>query len=120
METALTPFAKRLFELRKARNWSQPELATKVGTSGPIIGRYERGEMTPSVQVARNLAEVLGVTLDFLCNEGGVPDVLQDKGMLDRLNALASVPGADREHILYVIDGLIRDAKARMTYGKIA
>ena len=58
--------AKRLHELRKEKGLSQPELGRLIGTSGAIIGRYERGEMTPSVEVAKKLADALEVTLDYL------------------------------------------------------
>jgi len=56
MATEETIFAGRLLALRKERGWSQPELGKKVGTSGAIIGRYERGEITPSIGVAQKLA----------------------------------------------------------------
>ena len=39
--------------LRKESGWSQKHLAEMIGTNGPIIDRYERGEMTPSVEVVR-------------------------------------------------------------------
>lgn len=39
----------KIQRLRKERGWNQKHLAEMIGTSGPIIGRYERGEMTPSV-----------------------------------------------------------------------
>jgi transcriptional regulator with XRE-family HTH domain len=110
-------FGKRLHALRRERGWSQPELAEKVSTSGPIIGRYERGDMTPSIEVAARLALVLGVTLDYLCNETGTPEALHDKPMVNRLAALNAIPEKDRDAILYLMDGLIRDAKARQTYG---
>ena len=62
-------FASRLLALRKQQGWSQPELAKKVGTSGAIIGRYERGKIIPSIGVARKLAEALAVTLDYLVGD---------------------------------------------------
>ena len=43
--------------------WSQPEVGKLIGTSGAIIGRYERGKMTLSVEVAKKLAEAFRVTL---------------------------------------------------------
>ena len=46
-------FAKRLHDLRRLKGWSQPEVGKLIGTSGAIIGRYERGEMTPSIEVAK-------------------------------------------------------------------
>ena len=109
-------FGKRLHDLRRQRGWSQIELAAKVETSGPIIGRYERGDMTPSIDMARKIADVLGATLDYLTGGGGTPEALQDKTMMRRIADLAVIPTHDREKILYLVDGLIRDAKARQAY----
>jgi len=40
------------------------DLGKKVGTSGDIIGRYERDEITPSAEVAFKLADVIDVSVD--------------------------------------------------------
>ena len=108
-------FASRLLALRKQRGWSQPTLAKKVGTSGAIIGRYERGEITPSIGVARKLSEALEVTLDYLVGDNELNGI-QDKAMLNRWQSLEALQSEDRERILYVIDSLMRDAKARQAY----
>ncbi|MBN2612903.1 MAG: helix-turn-helix transcriptional regulator [Bacteroidales bacterium] len=39
-------FGKRLFEARKKKGISQEELAEKLNTKGPVIGRYERDEVS--------------------------------------------------------------------------
>jgi transcriptional regulator with XRE-family HTH domain len=109
-------FPRRLHELRKARGWSQPELAALIGTSGTIIGRYERGIITPSIDVARRLAAVLGVTIDYLVADGGPANALQDKAMIERWDAIAHVPKEDRDRILFVLDSLIREAQTRLAY----
>ena len=111
-------FGPRVLSLRKAQGWSQPELGKRIGTSGAIIGRYERGEMTPSIDVACKLADVLGVTLDYLLRDSGIPAALQDREMVERWEALNTLNPEDRERILFVVDGLIRDAKARETYSQ--
>jgi transcriptional regulator with XRE-family HTH domain len=74
------------------------------------------GEITPSIEVARKLADAFGVTVDSLVSERELPEILKDKEMLERWKALAEVPDPDRDRILFVIDGLIRDAKARQAY----
>lgn len=71
--------------LRKQQGWSQQQLAKKIGTSGPIVGRYERGEMTPSVEVTKKLADTFGVTLDFLVDDTGKTAEIKDKAMLQRI-----------------------------------
>ena len=116
MGEELPPFSKRILMLRKQKGWSQPELARRVGTSGPIIGRYERGEMTPSIEVAKKLADAFGVTLDYLVADRDLPNILQDKEMLQRLEAIAALPEEERLRILSVVDSLIRDFKARQAY----
>jgi transcriptional regulator with XRE-family HTH domain len=110
-------FGRRLHELRKQHGWSQPDLGKKIGTSGTIIGRYERGEMTPSIEVARKLADVFGVTVDSLVANRGGPDILKSPEMLARWEAIDELPDEDRQRILFVVDGLIRDARARQAYG---
>jgi transcriptional regulator with XRE-family HTH domain len=117
-DTIPGPFAKRVLELRKQRDWSQGDLAKKIGTSAAIVGRYERGEMTPSIDVARNIANAFGVTLDYLLADNLLPDVLRDKEMLQRWTALDALVPEERQRILFVVDGLIRDANARHAYAK--
>jgi transcriptional regulator with XRE-family HTH domain len=109
-------FGNRLLSLRKERGWSQPELSKKVGTSGAIIGRYERGEITPSIEVAKKLADAFGVTLDFLVGDKDVPNILHDQTMLARWQKIDGLEPIERERILSVMDSLVRDAKARQAY----
>lgn len=47
-------FGERIALQRKQLKISQDELAKRVGTSSPIIGRYERGEIKPSIDMAKN------------------------------------------------------------------
>jgi ribosome-binding protein aMBF1 (putative translation factor) len=48
----------------KQLKWSHVDLAKKVGSSAPIVGRYERDENKPSIDVAAKIADALNVTLD--------------------------------------------------------
>ena len=59
--------------------WSQDDLAKKIGTSAPIIGRYGRNEIKPSIEIAKKIADELGITVDYLL--GG-----SDKMVLDKKN----------------------------------
>lgn len=98
------------------RGWSQPELAEKVGTSGTIIGRYERGLITPSIDVARRIAEVFDVTIDHLVIGTGPASALQDKVTIARWDALGKLQREDRERITFVLDSLIREAQTRQAF----
>ena len=102
--------------LRKQHGWSQQQLDRKIGTSGPIVGRYERGEMTPSVEVAKKLADTFDVTLDFLVDDTGKTAEIKDKAMLQRIMEIQALDTEDQKTIVHVLDSLLRDAKAKKAY----
>lgn len=95
---------------------SQGDLAIKAGIHTNVIGRYERGEAVPSIEVAGKIAEALNVSLDHLVL--GRSDVNIDQSLLDKLKTIQQLPEEDREHIMYSIDGLIQHAKTRLAYKK--
>jgi transcriptional regulator with XRE-family HTH domain len=108
--------SEKILRLRKERKWSQKKLASMIGTSGPVLGRYEREEVTPSVEVARKLAEAFGVTLDYLVDETGIVAELTDREVLNRITEIDHLDKDDKKTIIHVIDSLLRDAKAKKAY----
>ena len=110
-------FGDKILRLRKEKKWSQKKLASMIGTSGPVLGRYERGEITPSVEVAKKLAEAFGVTLDYLVDESGAVAEVTDRETLNRITEIDHLDQEDRKTIIHVIDSLLRDAKAKKAYG---
>jgi transcriptional regulator with XRE-family HTH domain len=118
MDTATLPnFARHMAELRKKRGLSQPMLAETCGTVANMIGRYERGEVTPSLEIARRIAAALGSSLDDLTGDHLPADPDREKAFAERCRIAAALPKADQEHILFLMDALIRDARARTAYG---
>ncbi len=101
-------------QLRKQNSLSREELGTKVGTSGAVIGRYERAEITPSVEIANKIAKALDVSLDYLV--GNASTVVKDKKILERIEAIAEMPTDNQKQIFNVIDALIRDYNAKKAY----
>jgi transcriptional regulator with XRE-family HTH domain len=53
---------ERLRRARNLKDWSQAELAEKVGTSFEMVSRWERGVTVPSPYYRRRLGAVLGQT----------------------------------------------------------
>ena len=43
--------------IRKKKGLSQAELGKMIGTSGDVVGRYERGDISPSVEVVSKIAD---------------------------------------------------------------
>ena len=54
----------RISALRRQKNWSQKELAERMGVRPSTIGMYERRE--PDCAGLVRLAELFGVTTDYL------------------------------------------------------
>jgi transcriptional regulator with XRE-family HTH domain len=108
-------FGTRLAAVRKQQKKSQSEVAVKADVHVNLLGRYERNEALPSIEVAAKLADVLNVSLDYLV---GKAEVDIDPELLNTVQSIQSLPDKDREHIIYAIDALIQHAKNRLTYGK--
>ena len=89
---------EKIVQLRKQRGWSQQQLAKKIGTSGPIIGRYERGEMVPSVEVAKKLAKAFMITMDYLVDDTGKVTEIKDRLMFERLLEIEQLEQEEKKH----------------------
>lgn len=99
--------------LRKKKNLSQAELGKKIGTSGDIIGRYERDAMMPGIEVIIRMADALDVSIDFLV---GATSLTLDKPTLKRLEEIAKLSEEAKKYIFEHIDMMIRDFKNKKNY----
>ncbi|CAN5440738.1 hypothetical protein BH11BAC2_BH11BAC2_26230 [soil metagenome] len=101
-------FGERITTLRKRKSLSQSQLGKAAGTSGDLIGKYERDEVKPSIEVAGKIADTLEVSVDLLL---GRTTLDLDKKNIKRLQDIEKLPKQDRENIIYTIDNLIKAAK---------
>ena len=106
-------FGERIISLRKRFKWSQEVLTKKIGTSAPIIGRYERGEIKPSIDVVKKLADILDTTVCYLLGEANNNDIFKDLDMLKRFNDIASFTEEERKCIVWTIDAMINNVKLK-------
>lgn len=109
-------FGDRMMQARKEKGLSREELAEKIGTSGPIVGRYERGDMMPSVEIATKISEALETSLDFLVGKSSL--IVKDKNMLERLEDIAKLPTAKQTELFNVMDAYLRDYRTSKAYRK--
>lgn len=109
-------FGKKIALLRKEKGWSQSELAQKLNTSVSVISRYERDEMTPSVDVAKKVASLLDSTVGYLLGETEESNLLKDIDMLQRLQDIRGFGEKEKDYIFFTLDALIRDIKNRKQY----
>src|SRR5688572_9294723 len=108
-------FNEKITLARKNKGWKQNMVADLIGVSSGLIGKYERAEITPPLEVAAKLAEVLDCSLDYLVglteenpekSQDSIPGRL--KPMLARFEQLSP---ADRTLIVSVMDAFIAKAK---------
>jgi transcriptional regulator with XRE-family HTH domain len=107
-------FGNRMAQLRKEKDLSRDELGKKIGTSGAIVGRYERNDMKPSIEIAAKIAEALDVSLDYLV--GISSELIKDKKMINRLEDVKKLPEKEREKIFEYIDLIVRDVKIKKAH----
>ncbi len=56
----------RLLAVRKAHGLSQSQFAERCGFSVPALSNWERGVQRPNIAAASKIADVFGLTLDYL------------------------------------------------------
>ena len=112
----MSTFGKRLRDCRKEKGLSQNEIAKILNTNHSVIGKYERDDVKPSIDVAKKLADLLNTTVAYLVGETQDNELLKDTDMLKRLKDINDLPKQDKQAILYNLDALLRDAKTRLAY----
>src|ERR1700729_1256800 len=95
-------FGEKITVLRKQLKWPQDDLAKKIGTSAPIVARYERNEITPSIDVAAKIAEALNVTVDYLVGQS--ESMVIDKNLVRRMEDIEALPTEEKDKVYYFID----------------
>jgi transcriptional regulator with XRE-family HTH domain len=101
-------FGSIVVELRKKQGISQTDLASKLGIHKNVLGRYERNEVLPSIEIARKIADILDVSLDYLT---GKADVQMDKNTRERILEVSKFNEDDRLLIFSVIDAFVAKRK---------
>ncbi len=66
MEDIKLNIAQNIVSLRKKNNLTQIELAEKLNYSDKAISKWERAESTPDITVLKAIADLFGVSVDYL------------------------------------------------------
>lgn len=61
--------AENISKLRIAQSLTQIELAEKLNYSDKAVSKWERGESLPDITVLKDIADLFGVTLDYLVTD---------------------------------------------------
>lgn len=79
-------FSKKLITLRKKYNFTQQELADKLGISNKTISRWETGESYPDIDLLPRIADIFHVSIDYLLKEH------DDFKELDKFDIVSYIP----------------------------
>ncbi len=104
----------KITELRKQKNLSQTDFAKTVGVSREMIGRYERGEVMPSIEVAKKIADALEVSLDYLA--GNSKKAAVDKKTMKLIHDIEDLEPSIKDKLIFLANAVIRDAKTGKAY----
>ncbi|MDC9591778.1 helix-turn-helix transcriptional regulator [Xenorhabdus sp. XENO-10] len=103
-------FAQRLRELRRQKGLSQSELGKLAELHYTHIGRFERGTSRPGSDTLKRLADVLGVSGDYLL-EGAETEAakarFEDRELLRQFQAVEQLPEEDKEVIKKLLDAFL-------------
>ena len=61
--------AEKIQALRKQNNWSQEELAVKLGVSRQSVSKWESGTSIPDLERIIKISRVFGVSTDYLLKD---------------------------------------------------
>lgn len=75
-------FNERLRTLRRARGYTQQDIADRLDYRASTVGNYETGKNEPSIKDLIKLANILNVSVDYLI---GASDTYRafDRGFVD-------------------------------------
>ena len=59
-------YGQKLKYLRIERGWTQLQLANELSTTASTIGKYEREELQPNIEVITALCKIFNVSADYL------------------------------------------------------
>ncbi len=97
----------RLRELREERGWTQRDLDSRLGILQSKLSKYESGTHQPSLRTLVRMANLFGVSTDYLLTGTGTPvPPLRDDRLLDRFRRLGAGGEEMRSIVLSILDAL--------------
>lgn len=89
--------------LRAEMNWSQKEVAEKIGADQAQISQYERGDSIPSIGLLKRIANVFNVTTDYLLfeeNNQKASSKIRSKELLELFDLIEDIDSNDKKTLI--------------------
>jgi transcriptional regulator with XRE-family HTH domain len=116
----MSAFAERLRLLREARQITQTRLAALLEVDPRVYNRWERGTATPQFDTVVKIADILQVSLDELAGRSASisEPKIHNTELLNLYQQVDSLPDAEQQALILVIDGLVKKAQMERVVGK--
>ena len=96
----------RLRELREARHMSQVRLAMELNVTQAVISKYELGTSDPDIRMLCSIADLFGVSVDFLIGRSENSEYRLRADEEKFLNTYRSLDTRRREMLASYAEGL--------------
>ena len=113
---ALMPMGEKIQALRNTKDWSQEDLAKKLGTTGPNVSRWENNHGTPSVESLKILSKLFDVSVDYFIFEDAPPRPpvgFNDPELAEQFSQIDQLDEVARTSVKRIIKALTNEKKMR-------
>ncbi len=103
--------SNRIKRLRQQHDWTQEELADRIGIDKRNISRYEGGHVEPRKSTLRKMAEVFEISYEELTGPIEIvgTQLPDDPRLIELLTGVVNLPEEKREALVRVIEIVIRE-----------
>jgi len=90
-------------DIRTCKNLTQAEVANALGVSSVVYSRYETGSRQPSIEVLIQMADLFGVTVDYLLGRQDIENSTLSAFELQLLHASRNADERARQDALNIL-----------------
>lgn len=90
-------------EIRARKGLTQAEVASALGVSSVVYSRYETGSRQPSIDTLIQMADIFGVTVDYLLGRQHIEDSTLSEYELRLLIAARNADERARQDALHML-----------------
>jgi transcriptional regulator with XRE-family HTH domain len=98
---------ERIARLRKLRDWTQADLAGRIGIHPAHVSRIENNRMRPKAPTLARLAEALDISLNDLLDQDEEPPDLPDAELLRTFRQAQELGLEDRRMVIRMVQALL-------------
>lgn len=111
-------FGQRLSEARRAKDWTQSQLADALATNVKMIDYYERRAVNPALEVVQACAKALNVSASYLVGADDEPTPKRRRSgpvspLERKFQEVKRLPKKKQEFILQFLDTVLESSQQK-------